>query len=168
VEGQIRVNGGTGRISLSSVEGEVALSNASGRISISSVDGDVILQSIKGDLQVSAVDGAVRMDGVDATNVDVSTVDGEITYTGAFQCNGRYRLNSHDGDVTVTIPSLDAAVSVVTYEGDFESDFEITINGTGRRKKLDFTVGKGCARLELESFDGSVRLRKGSGSGRRP
>src|SRR5262249_23361551 len=150
-------------VSLSSVEGEVALSNASGRITISSVDGDVTVSGARGDVQVSAVDGAVRVDGMDASGGDVSTVGGGVAFSGGFQCNGRYRLNSHDGDVTVTIPSLDAAVSVVTYEGDFDSDFEVTINGTGKRKRLDFTVGKGCARVELESFDGSVRLRKGSG-----
>ncbi len=163
VEGRIKVNGGTSRVSLSSVEGEVTLNNASGRITISSVDGDVTVSGARGDLQISAVDGAVRLDGLDASGVDVSTVDGEIEFSGAFQCNGRYRLNSHDGDVTVTVPTLDAAVSVVTYEGDFDSDFEVTINGTRNRKRLDFTVGKGCARVELESFDGSVRLRKGSG-----
>jgi hypothetical protein len=167
VEGKVTVNGGTGRISLSSVEGEVLLTNASGRVNISAVDGSVTVRSTSGDLQVSAVDGAVLLEDIDATNVDANTVDGEIEFTGSFQSTGRYRLSSHDGDVTVTVPSIDAAVSVATFEGEFESDFPVTITGrTQNRKRLDFTLGKGSARLELESFDGSVRLRKSSG--RRP
>lgn len=166
VEGRITVSGGTGRVSLSSVEGEVRLTGASGRINISAVDGSVTVRGAKGDLQVSAVDGAVLLDDIDAASVEASTVDGQIEFTGIFRDSGRYRLSSHDGDVTVTVPSIDAAVSVATYEGDFESDFPVTITGTRSRKRLDFTLGRGSARLELESFDGSVRLRKSSG--RRP
>jgi DUF4097 and DUF4098 domain-containing protein YvlB len=166
VEGRITVSGGTGRVSLSSVEGEVQLTGANGRINISAVDGSVKVRGARGDLQISAVDGAVLLDDIDAASVEASTVDGEIEFTGTFHDSGRYRLSSHDGDVTVTVPSIDAAVSVSTYEGDFESDFPVTITGTRSRKRLDFTLGRGSARLELESFDGSVRLRKSSG--RRP
>lgn len=168
VEGAVKVNGGTGRISLSSVEGEVQLTGASGRINISAVDGAVIVRGAKGDVQVSAVDGAVTLEDIDATSVDANTVDGDIDFTGTFQTSGRYRLSSHDGNVTVTVPSIDAEVSVVTYEGDFDSDFPVTLSSSHSRKRMDFTLGKGSARLELESFDGSVRLRKGSGSSRRP
>ena len=166
VEGRITVSGGTGRVSLSSVEGEVLLTGASGRISISAVDGSVTVRGASGDLQISAVDGAILLDDIDAQSVEASTVDGEISFSGIFQDSGRYRLSSHDGDVTVTVPAINAAVSVATYEGDFESDFPVTITGTRTRKRLDFTLGRGSARLELESFDGSVRLRKASG--RRP
>jgi DUF4097 and DUF4098 domain-containing protein YvlB len=167
VEGRITVSGGTGRVSLSSVEGEVLLSNASGRINISAVDGSVTVRGAKGgDLQVSAVDGAVILQDLDLDGVEASTVDGEIDFSGQIREAGRYRLSSHDGDVTVTVPSLDAAVTVSTYDGEFESDFEVTLTNTRTRKRLDFTLGRGSARLELESFDGNVRLRKSSG--RRP
>jgi len=166
VEGKVTVTGGTGRVSLSSVEGDVQLTGASGRVSISAVDGSVTVKDAKGDLQISAVDGAILLDDIDAQSVEASTVDGEIEFGGPIKEGGRYRLSSHDGDVTVTAPSINASVSVSTYEGDFESDFPVTITGTRSRKRLDFTLGSGSARLELESFDGSVRLRKGTG--RRP
>jgi DUF4097 and DUF4098 domain-containing protein YvlB len=163
VEGRITVDGGTGRVSLSSVEGEVQLSGASGRIDISAVDGSVSVRGARGDLRISAVDGAILLEDIDAVSVEASTVDGEIDFRGAIKEGGRYRLSSHDGDVSVTAPAIDAAVSVSTYEGEFESDFPVTITGRRGSKRLDFTLGKGSARLELESFDGSVRLRKGSG-----
>ena len=166
VEGRITVSGGSGRVSLSSVEGEVQLTGASGRISISAVDGSVSVKGARGDLQISAVDGAILLEDIDAASVEASTVDGAIDFRGMIKEGGRYRLSSHDGDVTVTAPSINASVSVSTYEGEFESDFPVTITGTRSRKRLDFTLGSGSARLELESFDGSVRLRKESG--RRP
>jgi DUF4097 and DUF4098 domain-containing protein YvlB len=165
VEGKISVTGGADRVSISSVEGDVDLTGASGRINISAVDGGVTVRNTRGDLQINAVDGAVRLDNVDASNLEASTVDGAIDFTGTIQNTGRYRLSSHDGNVTVTVPSIDASISVSTYEGDFDSDWPVTISSTRSRQRLDFVLGKGSARVELESFDGNVRLLK---SGRRP
>jgi DUF4097 and DUF4098 domain-containing protein YvlB len=162
-EGRITVNGGSGRVSLSSVEGDVQLMGASGRISVSAVDGSVTIRGARGDLQINAVDGAILLEDIDAQSVEASTVDGGIEFSGPIRDGGRYRLSSHDGDVTVTAPSINAAVSVSTYEGEFVSDFPVTITGTRSRKRLDFTLGSGSARLELESFDGTIALRKGSG-----
>jgi Toastrack DUF4097 len=162
-EGRITVNGGSGRVSLSSVEGDVELTGASGRISVSAVDGSVTLRGARGDLRIDAIDGAILLEDIDAQSVEANTVDGGIEFSGPIREGGRYRLSSHDGDVTVTAPSINAAVSVSTYEGDFVSDFPITITGTRSRKRLDFTLGSGSARLELESFDGTVTLRKGPG-----
>jgi hypothetical protein len=79
--------------------------------------------------------------------------------TGEVRGDGRYHLSSHDGDVTLTAPSLDATITISTFEGEFTSDFPVTVNATGR--KLTFTLGAGRARVELESFDGEVALLRG-------
>jgi Toastrack DUF4097 len=161
-EGIVTVAGGTGRVSLQSVEGDVTLTGASGRIVISAVDGAVSVRDARGELQVNSVDGAIRLRGIDATTVEATTVDGEIEFIGLIRDGGRYRLSSHDGNVTVTAPAIDAGVTVSTYDGDFESDFPVTLSGNTTRKRFSFTLGSGKARLELESFDGTVALRKGS------
>jgi hypothetical protein len=61
---------------------------------------------------------------------------------------------------------LNATVSVSTFSGDLESDWPITITpGPGRRmhgQEWEFTVGNGGARLNLESFSGTIYLRRGS------
>ncbi|HXI21659.1 MAG TPA: DUF4097 family beta strand repeat-containing protein [Gemmatimonadales bacterium] len=162
-EGAITVDGGRGRISLQSVEGDVSLADADGRINIGTVDGGVTVRGARGDLSVNAVDGAITLEDIDASSVDASSVDGAISFTGALHDHGRYRLSSHDGNVTVVTPAVNAAVTVSTFDGDFESDFPITLNGISDRKRLNFTLGNGGARLELESFDGTVSLRKPGG-----
>lgn len=164
VEGKVSVTGGTGRIQISSVEGDVTVAKADGRIDISAVDGAVSVTDSRGDVRVNAVDGEIRLENVAADNVDATTVDGAIAFTGSFTGSGRYSFSSHDGDVTITVPSIDAAVSVSTYEGEFESDWPVTVRGSTSRRRFDFTLGQGNARLELESFDGNVRLRKSVGS----
>jgi DUF4097 and DUF4098 domain-containing protein YvlB len=163
VEGKISVRGGAGFVTLQSVEGDLDLSDAGGRISVTTVDGSVTVRGVRGDLKASAVDGEILLEDIESSSVEASTVDGEIQFSGAIKDGGRYRLTSHDGDVTVTAPSINASVIVSTFSGDFDSDFPVTLTGNAARKRMSFTLGTGTARLELESFDGTVALRKGTG-----
>ena len=161
VEGEIRVSGGGGLISLRSVDGSIELSGARGRMELNSVDGEIRMTNVAGEIRAQAVDGAITMDGVDSPSVEAQSVDGEISFRGPIKDGGRYRLVSHDGDVTVTTPVINASVSVSTYSGNMESDFPITLSGITPGKRMNFTMGNGSARLEIESFDGTVSLRKG-------
>ncbi|MBK6422991.1 MAG: DUF4097 family beta strand repeat protein [Gemmatimonadetes bacterium] len=165
VEGNVTVQGGVSFVSVQSVEGDLDISDVDGRVNLSTVDGGITVRGARGELRANAVDGAIRLADVRATRVDASTVDGEIEFTGVLEAGGRYHLTSHDGDVTVTVPTIDAEVSVSTFSGEFESDFPVTVTGAAGGRRLSFTLGTGAARLELESFDGTVALRR-SGSPR--
>jgi hypothetical protein len=91
-----------------------------------------------------------------------------MVYDGTIRPGGRYRLATHNGDVTIGIPAgTDARVSVSTFQGDFESDFPVTL--TERRgKRFEFTLGKGSAAIDLESFQGTIRLSRPGGRSARP
>ena len=162
VEGNISVQGGTGFVTLESVEGDIELLSTAGRISASTVDGEITIRGASGDLKASAVDGDVNLEDIDSSNLEANTVDGNISFNGQIRAGGRYRLSSHDGDVTVTTPSINAEVSVSTFSGEFESDYPVTLKNMQKRGRMSFTLGTGGARLELESFDGTVALRKAS------
>lgn len=157
VEGSITVDGGTGVVSLHSTDGEIRLTGAKGRIELNAVDGSITGRDLEGDIRAESVDGSVILEGITATGVEATTVDGAIELTGPLQAGGRYRLGSHDGNVTLTVPSLDATVSVSTFSGSFESDFPVTLTGS-RSKRMSFTVGSGAASVDLESFDGAIRI----------
>ena len=163
VEGNITVQGGSGFISLHSVEGEIRLERASGRIDLNSVDGDITLADAAGEIRAETVDGEIELTRIDSPEVEARTVDGNISYEGKIREKGRYRFASHDGDVSIAVPELNAAVSVSTFSGEFESDFPVTLSSTKPGRRLSFTLGAGSARLELESFDGTIRIRKVGG-----
>lgn len=163
VEGDITVEGGAGFIALQTVDGSVSLSGSNGRLKVSSVDGTIDIRRATGDIKASAVDGAITLTDIESSEVDASSVDGAITFAGAIRPGGHYELSSHDGDVTVVAAAINADVSVSTFSGGFESDFPVTISGTQHRGQMHFTLGTGGARLEVESFDGKVTLRKGTG-----
>lgn len=166
VEGDVTVEGGSGVVTLHSVSGDVRVTGARGRIELNTVDGSIDGRNLDGEVSAETVDGEVTLVGVTGAGVDATTVDGNVRLEAALKAGGRYRLNSHDGDVTLSVPALDAAVSISTFSGSFESDFPVTLNSTRGGKRMDFTVGTGAASVDLESFDGDIRIEKRSATPR--
>ncbi len=158
VEGSVRVVGGSGNISLRSVEGDISLDGARGHIELRSIDGSIEARNSSGDIKIETVDGNITMLDIESANVDASSVDGGIEYHGAIQDGGRYRLTTHDGDVTVSVPErANVTVSVATFSGSFDSCFPVTLKNKTKHR-FTFILGSGSARLELESFDGAINL----------
>lgn len=159
VQGEVDVTGGEGNVSLSSVQGSVRLRGGKGRIEVHSVNEDVTVLESSGEIRAETVNGEVSLEKVDATSLDATTVNGDVGYDGPIHDGGRYALSSHNGDITLAVaPGANAAVSVSTYGGDFESEFPVTITQGRKGKRFDFTLGKGGAQVELESFQGTIRL----------
>jgi DUF4097 and DUF4098 domain-containing protein YvlB len=160
VNGNVTVKGGSGFVYLSSVEGSVQLEGANGRIEVQSVNAEVSVRDVDGEIRAETVNGDVTLTGIRSESTDATTVNGDMTYDGTIQSGGRYRLATHNGNVTIGIPAgTDARVSVSTFQGDFESDFPVTLTErTGKR--FEFTLGKGSASIDLESFQGTIRLNR--------
>jgi hypothetical protein len=159
VEGEVEVGGGSGLISLRSVQGGVRLHGARGRISVNSVNEDVEVTKSTGDIMAETVNGGITLDLVDASTVDVSTVNGDIEYNGPIRNGGRYSFSTHNGDITLTVnEGTNANVAVSTFNGEFESEFEVPITGTRKGKGFNFILGSGSAQVTLESFQGTIQL----------
>jgi DUF4097 and DUF4098 domain-containing protein YvlB len=161
VDGDITLSGGSDNVSVNSISGEVRVNGSRGNVDIQSVDGDITADNIVGSLTVQGVDGDVRLDTITSSAVRVTTVDGDIHFGGAIASSGTYSFKTHDGDIAIRpTGALNATVSVSTFSGDFESATPITISGSQDGKRFSFTVGTGSARLDLEAFDGQIRLEK--------
>ncbi|HEX9279281.1 MAG TPA: DUF4097 family beta strand repeat-containing protein [Gemmatimonadales bacterium] len=163
VQGEITVSGGSGYVSLKSVQGAVTLEGCRGRIEVSSVNEGVTVRGCNGDINAETVNGDIELTGIESSAVDASTVNGDITYEGALRDAGRYRLSTHDGDINVTIPARsNASVTVATLNGDFEACFPVQLTGMTPRHRFTITLGTGSAKVELESFNGDIKLRQPS------
>jgi DUF4097 and DUF4098 domain-containing protein YvlB len=158
VDGDVDVTGGEGNVSLRSVQGAVTLTGGKGRLSVGSVNSDVVVRGASGEIRAETVNGEIRLERIESDEVDANTVNGDIIYDGGIRKNGSYRFATHNGDVTVTVPEgADAIVSVSSFEGDFESSFPVTLRER-RGRRFNFTLGSGSARVDLESFQGTIRL----------
>ncbi len=157
LEGDVEV-AGAGAVSAHSVDGDIDIRDVVGPVSVNTGDGDTRLENVGGPLSVQGIDGDIIVRGARASEVVLSTVDGDVWYEGTVDPRGEYELATHDGDVTFAIPEgAGAQVSVYTWDGSLLPSFPIELRGT-LGSVAEFTVGSGSARVQLESFDGDIHL----------
>ena len=158
--GDVKVRGGSGFVSLKSVQGEITLEKAKGRVEVRAVNESIHLADINGDLSAESTNGSIILDRIDSTNVDLYTVNGNISYDGAIKDKGLYRLTTHNGLIAMPIADkANATLTVRTYNGGFRSTFPIG-DPDKRNKRFTVTLGNGRAHVELESFGGTISLRR--------
>src|SRR6266511_1235174 len=159
--GDVNVTGGSGVVMLKSIQGEVTLQKAKGRIEVRAVNEGMRLSDISGDLSAETTNGSIILDRIDSSNVDLYTVNGNISYDGPIKDRGVYRLTTHNGMIAVAVPEkVNATLMVRTYNGSFRSTFPVKQDDENRRKRFTLTLGNGSAHLELESFGGTIALRR--------
>ena len=161
IGGEVLVEGGQGRISVRSIQGEVMVRGARGRLEAVTVNEGVVLEDVEGEVYVETTNGDVTLRDVRSSWVRATTVNGDVEYFGTILDDGSYGFSTHNGDLEVTVAEdANVTVSVSTFHGEFESDFPVRLTGTTRDRQFNFTLGSGQARLELESFNGEITLRR--------
>jgi len=144
-------------LDISGVYTDISIAGARGPISAETVQGDVSAEGGDGLVSVKSVQGGVSVTG--ATTLTATSVNGDLNYDGPLHSGGRYALSTHNGDITLAVAeAASAAVSVSTFNGEFESDFPVTLTETRKGKRFNFTIGSGSAQVTLESFQGTISL----------
>lgn len=157
--GDIVLRGGSGRREIDSFNGEIIVTGARGHVFAKTDNGSIRLSDITGDVSAESVSGEIQLTGIAADNVDAETVNGPVQYEGSLRNGGQYSLSTHYGSIRVTIPE-DAGVdvNVSTLNGGVEADFPFQVRGALQHGEVSFVIGNGGARLDLESFNGTVQL----------
>jgi hypothetical protein len=164
--GDITINGGSGFVSLKTVQGAISLRNTKGRVDVSAVNEGIRLADITGDVTAETTNGGITLERIDSSNVDLYAVNGSLLYDGPIKDKGVYRLTTHNGLIALALAEkANATLSVRTYNGGFRSSFPVRIedqssSSSSSRKRFTLAFGNGSARLELESFNGSIALRR--------
>jgi len=161
VNGEVNVKGGKGIITLQSIQGGVTLADASGRIEVNSVNEDVELTNVSGEIKVETTNGEVMLSGIQSSSVDAGTINGDVTYEGTVTDGGSYSFGSHNGDISVSIPErANVTITTATANGDIDASFPLPLTNTTGRHRKTFKIGTGSARMELESFQGDINMRR--------
>lgn len=158
IEGAISVRGTAGELSIESVSGGITITNARGPVEVSTVNQNIRLDGVRGRIAAETVNGSIVIRATDSNDVHASTVNGLIDYDGAVRDGGRYYLGAHNGRITMSLAeAVNASVTVSTNSGRVETAFPVSIRETSGRN-VSFTLGTGSARVELQSFNGTVHL----------
>lgn len=162
VRGDVRVRGGAGAMMLRSIEGEVILNGGRGHAKLSSANNLIRVTGLVGDLQADSVTGSVKLVDVLATTVDVATVGGSIEWDGAFAARGRYQFVTHSGDIDIAIPpGSNVTIGARAFAGMVRPLLEPSSpESRGETKTLTVVLGTGSATLDLESYNGTISLRR--------
>lgn len=167
VRGDIVIKGGSAVVTAKSVEGEVILEGVRGRVNASSINQGVSINGAAGELSAETVNGHIALNNIDSASVEVASVNGNIRYDGAAAANGRYRFSTHNGNISVGVPeNASAAFIVRTYNGNVRTDLQLQGGGEIRRgQRTTYTLGSGSAEFDLESFGGTIQLRRRGSEG---
>ncbi len=161
VNGEVNVRGGKGNITLHSIQGSVTLADASGRIEVNSVNENIELTNVSGEIKVETTNGEIMLTGIQSASVDAGTINGDVLYQGTVTDGGSYSFGSHNGDITVSIPErANVTITAATANGDIDASFPLPMTSTTGKHRKTFKIGSGSARMELESFQGDIEMRR--------
>jgi len=174
VHGPVRVQGGRGSITVESVNGEVVVEDAEGSLEITGMAGGVTIRNCSGDIFAESVGGSLTLQGITSSDVEAGTVGGTVRYEGSIQDGGVYTFGSHGGHVWLYLPeSMNARVEAIALAGNVELDYpgapSEPTRGRGlpglSGKEITFEVGTGSARVEVETFGGTIHILRQGGQG---
>lgn len=159
VSGDVDIADVDGPLEVRSVSGEIRVTDARGPVRASSQSDDVTLTRVAGPVEAHSGDGDIRLVDLRSPSVQAEAQDGDIDFDGLVADDGEYGFYVHDGDARIAVPeATNASVRVSTFDGDFESDFTVRVEHFTSGRRFDFVLGDGGADMEIEVFDGDIRL----------
>lgn len=165
--GDVQVRDAGDRLDVESLSGDVVIAGARGEVTVRTVSGEITLSGSRGNVEIETVSGDLDLRDIIAKQVRAHTTNGDIVFAGQIQEGGRYEFNTHSGGIGLMLPpDIGAELSISTYSGGIESDFPITLKagehgiGASQAKRLNFTVGRGTARIIAETFSGDITLKR--------
>jgi hypothetical protein len=130
------------------------------KLAVSTVNGGVDVDGATSEVEATAVNGGVTARSSGGP-VNATTVNGNIDVRMGSTGDGDLRFETVNGSVEVWVPDgLDAVVDMRTVNGRVGSDFPMTVSGRINPRSIRATIGRGGRRIQLETVNGSVELRK--------
>jgi DUF4097 and DUF4098 domain-containing protein YvlB len=130
--------------------------------SIETVNGDVTIESVDGEVKAGTVNGTISVSGLLA-DVNLDTVNGSIKAVfeelGAGQ---RVKADTVNGKIALYLPAeASARIAAETVNGSIDADdFGLKVEKGFVGRDLDGEIGGGDARVNLETVNGSIRIKR--------
>jgi Putative adhesin len=160
-DGAIEVRGAGAGVTAEDGDGDIHIAESSGAVHAHTSDGTIQVDTILGSVYARSGDGRVFV-GNATGPVEASTADGDVEVRLAAVDTTRIKAHTGDGTVTVYLPASFAGdVDARTSDGRIDSELSLPITGRVDPRHIHATLGtNGDARLELDSSNGSIYLKK--------
>jgi len=151
----------TASLVIGSGDGKLDVDGVSGDLQLRTGDGSIFVTDSKGHLKVETGDGSVRVQGFDG-DANIRTGDGRIVLQGKFN---QLSAQTGDGAISLELPP-DANASVEAHGDNIVNESNGTEEPGGDKHIRRFRLGRGGSLLKLQTGDGRIVLRNGSGGSR--
>ncbi len=175
-ETQLEIRTGSGSITVESVRGNltfetlaanVNLKSVGGVITVTTADGSIVCTRCDGSsFSAKSVSGNVQLLQPVMDKITVHTTAGNILFDGDFLRHGVYIMRSDTGNTEVRFGSASSFdLTAKSEHGDVISQATLKPDTHGKQaiiprmgKAIFGTVGTGNAKVELNSFSGTIRI----------
>lgn len=158
-----------GKISAEQIRGKVQIDTRNGRINCENIKGDIDISTRNGKVTTGQTEGNIQIDARNGKvgceevvgDVDISGRNGgiRVVYSQEAGPNPNVRVVTRNGGIDFAGPdNFSALVEVSTRNGSIQSKLPITVEGK-LGKTLKGTIGSGEGRLELQTRNGSIKIR---------
>jgi DUF4097 and DUF4098 domain-containing protein YvlB len=166
--GTIVVNHVFGDMTFDTVSSDVQLQEVAGYLAVKTIGGSVECTRCAGRMDVNSISGNVRLLEPQLNSVRVQTSSGNIFFDGKFLPQGIYILKNYSGLIEVRFADTDSFdLSANSLYGHVENQANVKPDTHGLRrpparfaKGLFGTVNEGHAKVELSSFNGTIKILK--------
>ncbi len=158
------------------IGGDISVRDSTGLFDLHAIGGSIDARdlnsvAVSDTLTASTVSGEVTLTHVTHQRVSLSSISGELTYSGELSRNGSYRFQNTSGQVHLLIPANSSfrLVANIGQSAKLSSDFDLnntanqTMTSPGNRyesRRVVATVGGGDATIHISLLTGSVRISK--------
>lgn len=141
--GAVKVSNITGNVDGATHNGAVTAKQVTGQIKLTSHNGKITCEEISGAAYAKTYNGGIN-----------------ISYSKTAGSPSNISLTTHNGSIDLTTPpNFSAKVAASTHNGSIKTELPITVSGEIGKTKLSGTIGTGEGKLEVETYNGSIRLR---------
>jgi len=172
-EGTARLKTSNGRIEVARFSGSVEARTSNGGISLGDTEGDAILETSNGSIKAEHVGGSVNArtsngrinlgvfgDG-GGKPIKARSSNGSVTVTLERQPTSDIEISTSNSNITLRAPAaLAASLEASTSNSSIKTDFDVTIQGTQRKSRLNGSINGGGPRIELDTSNGGIRIEK--------
>ncbi len=166
--GNVTVDSVHGDMSFDTVAADLALQDVEGYLVIKSIGGSTVCTRCSGRLDATSISGNFQLLQPTMDNVRVQTSSGNILFDGGFMNRGIYVLKNYSGTIEVRFSSSDSFdVRATSLYGNVINQAPVVPDRhnmpaprNGMAKSLFGSMNDGRAKVELSSFNGTIKISK--------
>jgi len=177
VESELQVRSDSGNVTVDSVHGDMSFDTVAADLALQDVEGYLMVKSIGGStvclrcagrFDATSISGNFQLLQPTMDNVRVQTSSGNILFDGGFMNRGIYVLKNYSGTIEVRFSSSDSFdVRATSLYGNVINQAPVVPDRhnmpaprSSLAKSLFGTMNDGRAKVELSSFNGTIKISK--------